>query len=318
MISVIVPVYNTEKYLDKCIQSILAQTYTDFELLLIDDGSTDSSGAICDKYAEQDSRVRVFHKENGGVSSARNLGLDNVNGEWIAFVDSDDWVEENWLGALMEIIDKDNDIDIVRFGYIRNDDDYEQKIVSSQDFILVNKEDYLIQNDNAHYYAMLWNTLFKYTLIGSRIRFNILINWSEDFIFTYECYLVVKKMYISSLPLYHYRVSSVGLSNVKDSFVIRAAIQQIYKLKSKLVSNKTLLNNKVNKNYHYWMSRSIKELYHNSYSYDCRYKFCYSTILQNNDDLSLVEKIFFAKSTPFCIKDIILKIYYIVHRFIPK
>lgn len=78
-ISVIVPVYNTEKYLHRCIDSILAQTYTDFELLLIDDGSKDNSGAICDEYAAKDSRVRVFHKENGGVSSARNLCLDNVD-----------------------------------------------------------------------------------------------------------------------------------------------------------------------------------------------------------------------------------------------
>ena len=99
-ISVIVPVYNTEKYLDRCIQSILAQTYTDFELLLVDDGSTDSSGAICDKYAEQDSRVRVFHKENGGVSSARNQGLDNAKGEWITFVDSDDWVDREFFNIL--------------------------------------------------------------------------------------------------------------------------------------------------------------------------------------------------------------------------
>lgn len=82
-ISVIVPVYNTEKYLHRCVDSILAQTFTDFELLLIDDGSTDSSGAICDEYAQKDSRVRVFHKENGGASSARNLGLDNATGEWI-------------------------------------------------------------------------------------------------------------------------------------------------------------------------------------------------------------------------------------------
>ena len=89
-ISVIVPVYNTEKYLQRCIDSILLQSFTDFELLLIDDGSTDSSGTICDKYAEQDSRIRVFHKANGGASSARNIGLDNAIGEWVCFVDSDD------------------------------------------------------------------------------------------------------------------------------------------------------------------------------------------------------------------------------------
>ena len=96
-ISVIVPVYNTEKYLHRCVDSILAQTFTDFELLLIDDGSTDSSGAICDEYAQKDSRVRVFHKENGGASSARNLGLDNATGEWITFCDSDDFVYSYWL-----------------------------------------------------------------------------------------------------------------------------------------------------------------------------------------------------------------------------
>lgn len=96
-ISVIVPVYNTEKYLRRCIDSILAQTFTDFELLLVDDGSKDNSGAICDEYAKKDPRVRVFHKENGGVSSARNLGLDEAKGEWIAFVDSDDYILRYYL-----------------------------------------------------------------------------------------------------------------------------------------------------------------------------------------------------------------------------
>lgn len=89
-VSVIVPVYKVEKYLPECIESVLAQTFTDFELILVDDGSPDNSGKICDDYAARDSRIRVFHKENGGVTSARNLGLDNARGEWIIFVDSDD------------------------------------------------------------------------------------------------------------------------------------------------------------------------------------------------------------------------------------
>lgn len=97
MVSIIVPVFNAEKYLHKCIDSILAQTHTDFELLLINDGSKDNSGAICDEYAAKDNRIRVFHKENAGVSKARNLGLDNAKGEWITFVDSDDWVHEDFI-----------------------------------------------------------------------------------------------------------------------------------------------------------------------------------------------------------------------------
>lgn len=99
-ISVIVPVYNVEKYLSRCIESILSQTFTDFELLLIDDGSTDRSGEICDEYAKKDTRIRVFHTKNRGVSAARNLGLDNAKGEWISFVDSDDWVENDYLKSL--------------------------------------------------------------------------------------------------------------------------------------------------------------------------------------------------------------------------
>lgn len=96
-ISVIVPVYNVEKYLNRCIDSILAQTFTDFELLLIDDGSKDASGEICDEYVAKDTRVRVFHKNNEGVSKARNLGLDNARGEWITFVDADDYIDKDFL-----------------------------------------------------------------------------------------------------------------------------------------------------------------------------------------------------------------------------
>ena len=114
-VSIIVPVYNTEPFLSRCLDSILCQSFTDFELLLIDDGSTDGSGAICDDYAERDSRIRVFHKENGGVSSARNLGIDNSKGEWLYFADSDDELLPNGLQTLVNCIDED--VDVVMGGY---------------------------------------------------------------------------------------------------------------------------------------------------------------------------------------------------------
>ena len=107
-ISIIVPVYNAEKTLNQCVDSIIHQSYKDWELFLIDDGSKDHSAAICDKYAQQDERIRVFHKSNGGVSSARNVGLDNAVGEWITFIDSDDWVENNYLENLYQ--NDENDI----------------------------------------------------------------------------------------------------------------------------------------------------------------------------------------------------------------
>ena len=103
LISIIVPVYNSEQTLHRCIDSILVQTYRNFELLLINDGSKDRSGEICDEYARKDSRIKVFHKENGGVSSARNVGLDNARGEWITFSDSDDAVTVEWLNNMANI-----------------------------------------------------------------------------------------------------------------------------------------------------------------------------------------------------------------------
>lgn len=96
-VSVIVPVYKVEKYIGKCIESILSQTFKDFELILVDDGSPDNSGKICDEYAQKDARIRVIHKENGGVSSARNVGISKSNGEWLCFIDSDDIIERDYL-----------------------------------------------------------------------------------------------------------------------------------------------------------------------------------------------------------------------------
>lgn len=105
-ISIIVPVYNEEKHLNRCIDSVLSQTHSELELLLIDDGSTDSSGAICDEYAHLDSRVQVFHKENGGVSRARNLGISKANAEWIMFLDSDDYLIKDALEILLNLARK--------------------------------------------------------------------------------------------------------------------------------------------------------------------------------------------------------------------
>ena len=99
-ISIIVPVYNTEKYLHRCIDSILAQTFTDFELILVDDGSSDNSPKICDEYAEKDKRVRVIHQENGGVSRARNIGIDNSCGTYLMFCDSDDYVDKRFCEVM--------------------------------------------------------------------------------------------------------------------------------------------------------------------------------------------------------------------------
>ena len=107
LVSVIIPIYNAEQHLEKCIESVINQKFNDFELLLINDGSTDSSGKICDNYVKRDHRIKVFHKENGGVSTARNLGIEKARGEWVTFIDADDKIESNYFDIITDVSDAD-------------------------------------------------------------------------------------------------------------------------------------------------------------------------------------------------------------------
>ena len=183
-ISVIVPVYKAEKYLHRCVDSILAQTFTDFEVLLINDGSPDNSDAICDEYAKKNNRVRVFHKENGGVSSARNLGLDNAKGEWITFIDSDDYVKPNYLLHLTEHLDAD----WILSGY--------QETIGSKlcPLSFLYKENEIISFCNkyneVHIARACWGGLYKSDIIKShKITFSMDIRYGEDTLFN-SCYII--------------------------------------------------------------------------------------------------------------------------------
>jgi glycosyltransferase len=186
-ISVIVPVYNTEKYLRRCVDSILAQTYTDFELLLIDDGSTDGSPAICDEYAALDSRVRVFHKPNGGVSSARNLGLDHARGEWITFCDADDYVYPEWLQNYD--IESVTDADLINQGAKSNADIFrDANPVSELSFSFYGPPSEFIEESTQNgLFGYLWIKCFRNDIIKERqIRFDTGVKFQEDELFITE------------------------------------------------------------------------------------------------------------------------------------
>ena len=160
-ISVVVPIYNVEKYLNRCVDSILNQTFTDFELILVDDGSPDNCGKICDEYAEKDNRVRVIHKPNGGLSDARNAGIEwalkNSDSEWITFIDSDDWVHPDYLEFLLRAaVENNTSVSICGFVRTENKSDFpkysfESKVYSNEDF-------WIEKNVNA---VVAWGKLYK-------------------------------------------------------------------------------------------------------------------------------------------------------------
>lgn len=176
-ISIIVPVYNTAKYLPNCFDSIIAQTYTDYEVIAVDDGSTDGSAAICDQYAERDSRFRVVHKSNEGVSVARNIGIDNASGQYLAFFDSDDTILPTMLEDLIRIAEAE-DCDIVQSAGALKDGVAETGIIKKMSRDKVLDENFAFSNV---YKPSLWLGLYKATLFNG-IRFPKNIHFYEDFV----------------------------------------------------------------------------------------------------------------------------------------
>ncbi len=213
LISVIVPVYNAEKYLRECIESILSQTYTHFELLLINDGSKDSSPQVCNEYASRDERIRVFHQENAGVSAARNKGLDNAQGEYICFVDADDTVNEDFI-SLMSAAMKEK-IDIVHCGRTKFNKDEKRKQEYTGKIIILNqiesKKKFL---DGRAFLGSVWAKLFKTKIIKKHnLRFKE-YSYAEDQLFVYEYLSFIILLCNIKEKLYNYRDNEDSAMNM--------------------------------------------------------------------------------------------------------
>lgn len=224
-ISIIVPVYNTEQYLPCCIDSVLGQSYSDFELLLIDDGGTDSSGAICDMYSKNDSRIRVFHKGNGGVSSARNVGLDNAHGEWVAFADSDDMFLGDTVSKLFSC--SADDVDMVYGGIRKFDesrDDIETIVVKERKRISVEEalDAFVVpKKRNGDWHKYLYNRIYRMSIIKRfGLRFKEDIYYKEDglFVVQYLCRCENKVVCIPDIVYLYRQVSNSAMGSLATTY----------------------------------------------------------------------------------------------------
>lgn len=199
LISIIVPVYNGDKYLSRCVDSILNQTFQDWELLLVDDGSTDKSGEICDEYATKDKRVKAFHKENGGVSSARNIGLDNANGDWITFVDSDDFIDSAFFETFAVL--QSSDLYIVGIKFINST----TTLLPPERCIRIENVTELDDLLNKLYFTVPWGKVYKNDIIQrNKIRFNVNLKIGEDTDFVLKYLIYINDIRFVSKPLYHF------------------------------------------------------------------------------------------------------------------
>lgn len=244
-LSVIVPVYKVERYLPCCIDSILKQSFTDFELILVDDGSPDASSEICDRYKGIDNRVRVIHKANGGVSSARNLGLEQSQGEWIVFVDSDDYVGEDYLNNLIEVAST-NDCQLVQAGFCRVNGQQHQYVKCSS-----NGTKYTDTTDILPYLrGFSISKLFKREIIiNNNIRFDESLTFAEDLCFVLEYVLHIRKAAFIEPIDYYYVIYSDSASQKLHK---PESLLQLWKRENYLLDKLYVLDNGLCNGYREW------------------------------------------------------------------
>ena len=223
-ISIVIPVYKVEKYLRQCLDSVVGQTYKNLEIIVVDDGSPDNCGAICDEYAQKDERVQVIHKENGGLCAARNDGIARATGDWIAFVDSDDWCEPDMYEQAVNALE--DGVDILMFSSFSNIGDrqvvipaFAQEFTTEDSALIKHMQVAMI---NQHYTPLEsrfapgcpWNRLFRASLIRDHaITYPTEVRAGEDGIFNLQVFQFTKKIKFIDVPLYHYRYNENSITN---------------------------------------------------------------------------------------------------------
>lgn len=253
-ISIIVPIYCVEQYLNKCIESIINQTYKNIEIILVDDGSPDMCPKICDDFAQKDKRIKVIHKINGGLSSARNAGLDIAMGEYVAFVDSDDWINENYIECLYELCEREK-CEIAQCGFQKViDEDNCCQMEKRNSFFFTGREfSYATYNLLSWQCNLVWNKLYKKNLFNE-IRFPV-GRIHEDDLTTYKIIWKASRIGYISSKLYYYRQrvdSIIGcLQSLKHSDAELAYCER----KEFYINHEEIeLSNLVQEDYEKWIS----------------------------------------------------------------
>ena len=234
MVSVVVPVYNVERYVDKCVDSIVNQTYKNIQIILVDDGSTDSSGTICDAWKDKDPRIEVIHQENGGLAHARNEGMKKIIGDYVLFVDSDDWIDLDMIETLLHgCIENEADIAVCRYRNVYLD--HTESNESGVSFVC--------DGEKALYYHIfemsrpysfcyaVWNKLYRYELIKD-FRFPKGRQF-EDIVFTSQVLYCAKKVYYIDKAKYNYVVEREG-SIMNDGFTARKITDELVQMDERI------------------------------------------------------------------------------------
>lgn len=256
-VSIIVPIYNVERYLNRCVDSLINQTYKNLEIILVNDGSPDNSPAICDRYAIKDTRIKVIHKENGGLSDARNAGINISTGKYIMFLDSDDYAELNMIENAVNTIET-LDSDIVIWGYYAEFVDENERIIntinySGLDGVLDSSdEQFMLSNELINLMGYAWNKLYKNEIIQkNNYRFKKGLSLVEDITFNSEVFKNHHSIAFVEEPLLHYMQrprETLGGKFYENQFELKQqAMKKVYEMLLALGYNEVDITNTINK-----------------------------------------------------------------------
>ncbi|MDO4556772.1 MAG: glycosyltransferase family 2 protein, partial [Lachnospiraceae bacterium] len=236
-VSIIVPVYNAQDRLERCIESICAQTYREIEILLINDGSTDSSKDICEKFANIDQRIRIINKKNTGVSDSRNIAINLAEGKYIQFIDSDDWIVPEATELLVRAAEKWKCGLVISDFYRVINDRISRKGDISEEALLTRKEYalFMMEKPADFYYGVLWNKLFRRDFIEKfHLRMDAEVSWCEDFMFNMEYIRHIEEVYVLKMPIYYYVKTKGSLStqgvNIVKTLRMKLSVFEYYKM----------------------------------------------------------------------------------------
>ena len=273
MISIIIPVYNAERYLRQCIESVITQTFKDWEAILVNDGSKDSSLAVCQEYAARDKRISVIDKPNGGPSSARNKGLENAQGEYVYFMDADDWIETKFLEDFVRNAvatkrccyeNEDCDYDIIFQGFVRElaDGRKEESFAMDADTSMMSKEEIICRLYKEHVYGWSWCKLFRREIIEKHhIRFDESLRLWEDELFTSEFLRYAENVRTVNSHLYHYIYYPDSLMQTNNTYLKRLFLSERMNEVLMPIANEELkeyINSTYNKNLKYSLLMALK------------------------------------------------------------
>lgn len=276
--SIIVPIFNAEKYIRRCIESILCQTYSDFEVILIDDGSNDHSLDICLEYSQKDARIKVIQQKNKGVSSARNAGIEKSSGNWIIFIDADDRITKDALKISANILSANKRIDTIAWGSNYENKDSTMQLINYENNKIFNNIEFL---KLPNFHQAVWGYVFSKNIITTNnLRFDEKLSMSEDKLFILEYLLLASEISTCTKQLYYYYYNIDSACN--SSITLKKCIDQLY-----VCSKIFALRNK-------YQISTIQIKRHNKTLLECFYSFFYlfNKRKWNNDEYKITQKIF--------------------------